>query len=835
MDTNPFMFVQRRLQRAVGLLLLALPLSAQLYNSNNVTPPTSLTGKLHAAASGKQVGVDGNNHAILELGDATNSADLHPVGGVYTTSAAISTDDLEQCGYATFYGSPHAMKWSGSAASYVDLHSATGQTWSYCLGSYGGQQVGFGERPVYTITFQYAYLWSAGTAINLHPTLLPFQYSKAMGVRGGQQVGYASTVPYPYGETFAYQSGHAILWAGTAASALDLHPAGYVGSQALATNGSQQGGWASNTLPNSQHAALWSGTAATFVDLNPIGYNDSRITALTATQQVGDGWVGPMGAAGSVRHALVWSGTPDTVVDLNQFLPAGYLHAVATGVDAIGNIVGYAYNTPAQGLVVPADAIAVVFAPGPVSPSAVASVSLSQSNVAPGATVLATVTLGGPAPAAGITLNLITSNVALLPAPSTVFIPAGQTSSTFSFTAGGSALQTVTPVKLYATSGVSSRQASLLITPVVNVSSISVNPVEGGFSTSGTVNLSIPAQAGGALVTLSSASPLLTLPSTVMVAPGSSFVSFTVPTSSVTATTPVAVTAAYNSVTVSNVAMLSAAPVVAVGTLTLPSTQIGGQPVTGTVTVTNFPRNAGGVVITITSGDTRTVASSSVTIPQGAYSATFTLPTTVVTGTKGVSVKAILGTSSATANISILPIPTITIVQADYFTDTHLFKVAATTTNINATFTFGTDPLLGAIGTMQYELGQFKGASTALLTAPALATVWSSDGGQATIAVTQKVSTATGGGSGGGGGTTSGFKLTLTRTGKGTVTSNPAGISCGTGPGCAVSFPANTSVLLTAVPDPGATFTGWAGACSGTATTCTVVLNSNQAVTASFK
>ena len=201
--------------------------------------------------------------------------------------------------------------------------------------------------------------------------------------------------------------------------------------------------------------------------------------------------------------------------------------------------------------------------------------------------------------------------------------------------------------------------------------------------------------------------------------------------------------------------------------------------------------------------------------------------------------KAVLGTSSITTNISILPIPTITIVQADYYTDTHVLKVAATTTNLNATFTFGTDPLLGAIGTMQFELGQFKGASTALPTAPALATVWSSDGGQATMSVTQRLSTATGGGGagggGGGGGTASGMKLTVSRVGKGTVTSNPAGVSCGTGSGCSVSFPVNTSVTLTATPDPGATFTGWAGVCSGTSLTCTVVMSVNQSVTANFR
>ena len=200
------------------------------------------------------------------------------------------------------------------------------------------------------MTFQYAYLWSGGLAINLHP--LGYSYSKALGIRNGQQVGYASSVPYPYGETFSYHPGsHAMLWTGSAASFVDVNPAGYLASEALATNGTRQGGWAYNSLPvQSQHAALWSGTADTFVDLNPAGYNDSRITALTGTQQVGDGWAGPMGAPGSVRHALVWSGTPANVVDLNQYLPAGYTHAVATGIDAAGNVVGYAYNTPATGL-----------------------------------------------------------------------------------------------------------------------------------------------------------------------------------------------------------------------------------------------------------------------------------------------------------------------------------------------------------------------------------------------------------------------------------------------------------------------------------------------------
>lgn len=41
---------------------------------------------------------------------------------------------------------------------------------------------------------------------------------------------------------------------------------------------------------------------------------------------------------------------------------------------------------------------------------------------------------------------------------------------------------------------------------------------------------------------------------------------------------------------------------------------------------------------------------------------------------------------------------------------------------------------------------------------------------------------------------------------------------------CTTTQPAGTLVTLTAIPDSGAQFSGWAGACSGTATSCTVTL-----------
>jgi hypothetical protein len=70
------------------------------------------------------------------------------------------------------------------------------------------------------------------------------------------------------------------------------------------------------------------------------------------------------------------------------------------------------------------------------------------------------------------------------------------------------------------------------------------------------------------------------------------------------------------------------------------------------------------------------------------------------------------------------------------------------------------------------------------------------------------------------------YKLTVAKagTGNGTVTSNP------TGP----TYSAGTSVVLTAAPGAKSTFAGWSGACSGKLSTCTLVMDSNAAVLATF-
>jgi hypothetical protein len=70
-------------------------------------------------------------------------------------------------------------------------------------------------------------------------------------------------------------------------------------------------------------------------------------------------------------------------------------------------------------------------------------------------------------------------------------------------------------------------------------------------------------------------------------------------------------------------------------------------------------------------------------------------------------------------------------------------------------------------------------------------------------------------------------------TGTGTITSAPNGISCGVS--CDTDFATGTVVKLTAFPAAGSAFSNWSGGgCSGGATTCDVVMNANQNVTAVF-
>ena len=209
----------------------------------------------------------------------------------------------------------------------IDLNPS-GFTSSVAEGIGDGQQVGFAANggPGQAI------LWTgtAASALNLNPSGLGLPFSSANGVANGQQVGSA----FHSNDNI----NHAILWTGTAASAVDLTPSGFIQAAFAGIADGQQVGFGVDTS-NNPHALLWTGTAASAVDLNPSGFTSSFGEAVGDGQQVGFAVT-----TGGNRQALLWTGTAASALNLT---PSGFPNSEALGVGD-GQQVGYA--TPATGV-----------------------------------------------------------------------------------------------------------------------------------------------------------------------------------------------------------------------------------------------------------------------------------------------------------------------------------------------------------------------------------------------------------------------------------------------------------------------------------------------------
>jgi hypothetical protein len=69
-------------------------------------------------------------------------------------------------------------------------------------------------------------------------------------------------------------------------------------------------------------------------------------------------------------------------------------------------------------------------------------------------------------------------------------------------------------------------------------------------------------------------------------------------------------------------------------------------------------------------------------------------------------------------------------------------------------------------------------------------------------------------------------------TGSGSVSSDPAGIDCGST--CQATFHGGSTVTLTATADPGSVFSGWSDPSCGMNTTCVVTVEGDVSLTATF-
>jgi hypothetical protein len=263
-----------------------------------------------------------------------------------------------------------------------------------------------------------------------------------------------------------------------------------------------------------------------------------------------------------------------------------------------------------------------------------------------------TVTLNGPAPSGGALVSL-TSNNAAASVPSGVRVPAGATSASFNLTT--TAVATSTLVSISASYGGGSVTASFtVLAPVPSALAISPSSVTGATSSpTGVVTLNGPAPAGGAQVVLSSNSAAASVPANGVTVPaGATTASFTLTTSAVATSTTVTISASFGGGT--QTATLTVLPPI-VSSLTLNPTSVIGGPLgasTGTVTL-NGPAPAGGAHVLLSSNNAAASVPSSVTVPAGATTATFTVTTNVVVLSTTATISASYNSTTKSANLTV--------------------------------------------------------------------------------------------------------------------------------------------------------------------------------------
>jgi hypothetical protein len=322
-----------------AILALAAPAFAVKYSVTMLQPTGYTYSAGTAAITGNQVGygsASGNpNHALLWSGTAASAIDLTPAG--YSESLAnaiVATGGVpREAGEGTLVSGtpPHALLWNGTAASAIDLNPVGFDT-STVYGISTTNQVGSGFSTPFTNASTHALLWSgtAASVVDLNPT--GFVSSRALGTSGLIQIGQA---------TNAANQTHAMLWASTKASAIDLEPAGYGNTFGTAIAGNNQVGYGSLSGSGNVHGLLWHGSAASVVDLNPTGFTNSYINAVNGNTEVGSG---SFVDTTPHTHALLWTGTAASALDLQQFVTAelgsNFIGSEADGIADNGTIVG---------------------------------------------------------------------------------------------------------------------------------------------------------------------------------------------------------------------------------------------------------------------------------------------------------------------------------------------------------------------------------------------------------------------------------------------------------------------------------------------------------------
>ncbi len=304
-----------------------------------------------------------------------------------------------------------------------------------------------------------------------------------------------------------------------------------------------------------------------------------------------------------------------------------------------------------------------------VTPPAVRSVQFTAATVAGGTPLEVFINLDGAAPPSGATVSLSSSSPAVsVPATFTIqpgFFSGGTSAATSPVTAN-------TPVTITATYNGATAQAQATLGPQIPPASIRVCPNElpsnGSLSASGILTFAslLPYQED---VALTSSDPTdVTVDNFVQVSQGFISGGFNVQAQPTTGTKTVTISASAGGQTQSTTIVLNPTGTeVTASTLTLdPSTVVGGNSTTGTVTLSG-PAPTGGAVVSLRAGLTSVGVPASVTVPAGSTNATFPVTTSEVGSQVVMTISAEYNCGFASAGLTINPDPATTVANISAF------------------------------------------------------------------------------------------------------------------------------------------------------------------------
>jgi hypothetical protein len=345
---------------------------------------------------------------------------------------------------------------------------------------------------------------------------------------------------------------------------------------------------------------------------------------------------------------------------------------------------------------------------GLVQQSPLASLSIAPASVISGDAAIATVGLAA-AQTSDVSIALTSSDASLVTVPPSVTVPAGSTSATFDVSS--SPLFTSASVEIRAVLGDATRKASLLLHAQTSVSNLLAGPaVVGGNPAVGTVSLTrAPGSTEAVEVALASSNPVVaSVPASVTIPANASSAVFAITTTVVDTVTPVSISATYQKTAAATITVNPSPALLASLTLN-PLTIDAGASATATVTLT-AGAPAGGSTISLSSVQQPTgfaTLPSSVTIPQGATSANFTVSTktcqhgaATLSAVYGGDIKSTVLTVTSLADL-------VTIQRARYPAGKRELRVEATSTSSTATL----DVLVTSSGALIGRLTNGAGGS----------------------------------------------------------------------------------------------------------------------------